>query len=55
MKPMPQAPELATHFFIFNALHNYHRFWVSALYRDWETQGKDLLSDPVSAVLLADH
>lgn len=33
MKPMPQAPELAKHFFIFNALLNYHRFCVSALYR----------------------
>lgn len=30
MKPMPQAPDLARHFFIFNALHNYHRFWLSA-------------------------
>lgn len=33
MKPMPQAPELARHFFILNVLHNYHRIWVSALYR----------------------
>lgn len=29
MKPMPQASELARHFFIFSALNNYHRFCLS--------------------------